>query len=33
MNPDEDSNLIENPISDKDKSNMYWAFIKQRELL
>lgn len=33
MNDSDGSNLIENPISDMDKSNMYWAFVKEREKL
>jgi hypothetical protein len=33
MNEDEGTNLIENPISDMAKSNMYWAFINEREKL
>jgi hypothetical protein len=33
MNENEGTNLIEAPIGDMAKSNMYWAFIKEREKL
>jgi hypothetical protein len=33
MNETVGTNLIEAPIGDMAKSNMYWAFIKEREKL
>lgn len=33
MNTGDNASLIENPISDMAKSNMYWAFINEREKL